>query len=43
LKAWEAQNGKVQPGMIASTVEAFRTGGTPKYFSTDAGGNRNYV
>lgn len=41
--AWESQNGPVQPGMIASTVNAFRTGGTPSFYSTDANGSKHYV
>ena len=44
IAAWEKQTGqKFQPGLIASTMEAWRTGGKPKFYSTDAAGNRRYI
>ena len=43
FKAWEAKYGPLQRGMIASTVNAFRNPGPAKFYSTDAGGNKNFV
>ncbi len=44
IKRWEGQTGqKFQPGLIASTMNAWKSGGTPSFYETDAGGNRHYV
>ena len=43
FKAWEAKHGPLQRGMIASTVNAFQNPGPAKFYSTDAGGNKNFI
>jgi hypothetical protein len=44
IKRWEAQTGNTfQPGLIASTMNAWKKGGTPSFYETDAGGARHYV
>jgi hypothetical protein len=44
IKRWEAQTGnKFQPGLIASTMNAWKSGGTPSFYETDAGGARHYI
>lgn len=43
LKQWEAQHGPLQRGMLASTLDAFRSGGNTRFYSTDAGGNKNFI
>lgn len=44
IKRWEAQTGnKFQPGLIASTMNAWKKGGTPSFYQYDAGGARHYI
>ena len=44
IKRWEAQTGqKFQPGLIASTMNAWKKGGTPSFYEYDAGGARHYI
>jgi hypothetical protein len=44
IKRWEGQTGqKFQPGLIASTMNAWKSGGTPSFYERDAGGGRHYV
>ena len=44
IKRWEAQTGnKFQPGLIASTMNAWKKGGTPSFYERDAAGGRHYV
>lgn len=44
LAKWESRTGqKYQPGWIASTMNAWKTGGTPSYYTYDAGGSRHYI
>lgn len=44
IKRWEAQTGqKFQPGLIASTMNAWKTGGTPSFYEHDAAGQRHYI
>lgn len=44
IKRWEGQTGqKFQPGMISSTMNAWKTGGKPSFYEYDAGGARHYI
>jgi len=43
FKAWETKHGPLRRGMIASTVNAFQNPGAAKFYSTDAGGNKNFI
>jgi hypothetical protein len=44
IERWENSTGKqFQPGLISSTVNAWKTGGTPSFYEYDAGGNRHYI
>jgi len=43
FKAWEAKHGPLQRGMLASTVNAFQNPSAAKFYSTDAGGNKNFI
>ena len=43
MKDWESQYGPFQRGALASTVHNFKTGEGSKFYSTDAGGNKNFI
>lgn len=44
IKRWENSTGRqFQPGLISSTMNAWKTGGTPSFYEYDAGGNRHYI
>lgn len=41
---WQkSTGGKYTPGWLSSIHEAWRTGGKPSYYTTDAGGNSHYI
>jgi hypothetical protein len=41
---WESQTGnKYQPGLISSTINAWKSGGKPSYYEYDAAGQRHYT
>jgi hypothetical protein len=44
IAAWEKNTGsKYQPGWISKTMDAWKTGGTPSYYTYDAAGERHYI
>jgi hypothetical protein len=44
IGAWEQRTGrKFQKGMLSSVMDSWKSGGTPSYYTTDAGGNFHYT
>lgn len=43
MKQWESKYGPFRRGMLANVAQTFQNGTNTRFYSTDAGGNKNFI